>query len=349
MFTVPTFHKLHLTIVQEIRNKTGLTISDESDASIRADGTAAVVESLYAHQNYIQRQLFVRTADEPYLYIHAERLKVPRLGGTRASGTVRASSNTELTIPAGAKLTNGKGHYWTVVSAVTVRAGTTAEISVSADQVGAAWNFSGITLMWVSPQAGLSGSAEVISIAGGSDAEELEAWRERLIEAEQLGQARDRASDLNRAMKSVAGVHFAYIYKKRRGLGSLDVAITAVGEPPTLPTKTLIEAAQIVLDEEAAFWADSRVYTPTEQLLDVAAVVSGVSVDLSAVEKTVRSYISELNPGDTFQPAVLVSRIMSLTNVTDVKLTPNSNVAADVNWMHTHWLRAGLITVSAAS
>lgn len=78
----------------------------------------------------------------------------------------------------------------------------------------------------------------------------------RMLEAKQLGQARDREADLERAMKSIAGVGKVYIYKKRRGLGSMDVAITAVGNPPTLPTQALIVAAQVVLDDEAGFWAD---------------------------------------------------------------------------------------------
>lgn len=35
-------------------------------------------------------------------------------------------------------------------------------------------------------------------------------------------------------MKDIAGVKHAYVYPKRRGLGSLDVAITAVGSPADL-------------------------------------------------------------------------------------------------------------------
>ena len=62
---------------------------------------ATKAEGLYHHQAYIQRQLFVQTADEPYLYIHAEELQVPRLGGTRASGIVKAKSNAEITLKLG--------------------------------------------------------------------------------------------------------------------------------------------------------------------------------------------------------------------------------------------------------
>ena len=348
MYSIPTFSKLHQIIVQEIRNQTGLTITSDSDASIRADGTAAVVEGLYHHQAYIQRQLFVQTADEPYLYIHAEELNVPRLGGTRAAGTVKAKSNAEITIEAGTKLTDGKGHFWSVISTTVVQPNITTEISVTADQIGASWNFTGTSLMWVSPIAGLNGTAEVVSIAGGSDEEELEAWRARMLASKQLGQARDRESDLERAMKSVPGIGKIYIYKKRRGLGSMDVAITAVGSPPILPAQALLDAAQIVLDEEAGFWADCRVYSPTEQLLNIGAAVKGTGVNYTDVETTIRSYIAELAPVEEYQANVLVSRIMALANVEDVTLTPNSNVQPIVNWMHTYWLRAGTVTVSAA-
>lgn len=349
MYPIPTFSKLHLVIVQEIRNRTGLTITSDSDASTRADGTAAVVEGLYHHQAYIQRQLFVQTADEPYLYIHAEELKVPRLGGTRASGTVKAKSNTEITINAGTKLTDGKGHFWSVVSTTVVQPNITAEISVTADQIGASWNFTGSTLLWVSPIAGLSGTAEVVSIAGGSHQEELEAWRARMLESKQLGQARDRESDLERAMKSVAGVGKIYVYKKRRGLGSMDVAITAVGSPPTLPAQAVIDTAQLVLDEESGFWADCRVYSPTQQLLDLSAVVKGTGVNYTDVESTIRNYMAELAPVEEYQANVLVSRIMALANVEDVTLMPSANIQPIVNWMHTYWLRAGTVSVSAAT
>lgn len=347
MYQIPTFLKLYQTTVQEIRNQTGLTITTDADASIRADGSASVVEGLYHHQAYIQRQLFVQTADELYLYIHAEELKVPRLGGTRASGTVKAKSNVQVTIDAGTKLTDGKGFFWSVVATVVVQPNSTTEVSVAADQLGASWNFTGSSLIWVSPIAGLSGTAEVVSIAGGSDQEELEAWRTRMLEAKQLGQARDREADLERVMKSVAGVGKVYIYKKRRGLGSMDVAITAVGNPPTLPTQALIDTAQVVLDDESGFWADCRVYSPTEQLLPITAQVSGSGVVLSDVEKTIRNYIAELKPAEEYQANVLVSRIMALSNVTDLVLSPSMNIKPVVDWMHTRWLRAGNVSVSS--
>ena len=345
-YSIKTFYEIHELIVQEIRNSTGLTIPFDSDASIRADGTSSVVEGLYHHQAYIQKQLFIATADEPYLYIHAEELGLPRLGGTQASGTVTAISNVDLTIVAGSKVTDGKGHYWSVVTDVVLTANVPATINVVADQVGASWNTNS-SLIWISPAAGLNGTVTDVSIGSGSDQEELEDWRARLLERKQLGLSRDRQADLVYIMKAVTGVQDVYVYPKRRGLGSVDVAITAVGNPPTLPSQALLDAAQTALDEYAGFWADCKVYSPTEQLVPVSAIVAG-GVNLNQIEQVIRDYFAELAPAETYQASVLVARIIALPNVTDVTLTPSTNIVPTVDWMHTYWLRLGTLSVSAA-
>ncbi|MFW2163149.1 baseplate J/gp47 family protein [Acinetobacter beijerinckii] len=201
--------------------------------------------------------------------------------------------------------------------------------------------------LWVSPPAGLSGTATDVSIGGGTDQEELEDWRARLLEAKQLGLSRDRAEDLESIIKTVANVKDVYVYPKRRGLGSLDVAITAVGNPPTLPSEALIASAQLVLDTYAGFWADCVVYSPTEQLVPVAAIISG-SADLDSVRQVIRNYFAELEPVQSYQAAILTSRIVAIAGVTDVTLSPSSNIVPTVDPFYTKWLRLGTLTVSVA-
>lgn len=346
MFLIPTYQKIHQVIIQEIRNQTGLSITPDSDASIRADGTAAAVEGLYQHQNYIQRQLFIQTADEPYLYVHAEELGLPRIGGTVASGTVFAISNITTTIQAGTKLTDGKGHYWSVVNATELKSNIKTSVDVIADQKGASWNFSG-SLLWVSPPAGVSGNATDVNIGGGLDVEELEAWRLRLLERKQLGISRDRKADLISDLKGISGIKNIYPYPKRRGLGSLDVAITAVGTPPTLPSANLLAEAQIILNSYTGFWADSRAYAPTEQLVPVSANVSG-NVNLETVRQVIRDYFAAIAPVEPYQAAILSARIVSVAGVTDVELSPSANIIPTIDPFATNWLRLGTLTVRAA-
>jgi uncharacterized phage protein gp47/JayE len=347
MFPIRNFYQIHQIIVQEIRNRKGLSIPEDSDASIRADGTAAVVEGLYQHQNYIQRQLFAQTADEPYLYIHAEEVDVPRAPSGRASGSVEAISNVEVSLAIGQKITDGKGHFYSVNTAALIPANQVTVISVEADQIGASWNFSGSEMLWVSPPAGLKGSARVISISGGTDVEDVESWRARIIEAKQLGQSRDRSKDLERDLKDVLGIKHIYVFSKRRGLGSMDVAITAAGNPPTLPSPELMAVAQQVLDQTAGFWADCRIYQPTVQTVDQVAVITGSGADLEAVRQVIRDYYAELGPAQAYQESVLNARILNVANVSDVSLIPSENIVPEVTWMHTPWLRLGNLDVRA--
>lgn len=346
-YQIKNFEEIKNLIIQEIRNSTGITAPDDSDASIRADGEASVVEGLYHHQTYIQKQLFVETADEPFLYIHAEVLGVPRLGGSLASGTVTAISNVALTIQTGSKLTDGKGHFWLVATTTELSANIPKTIEVVAEQIGASWNILG-SLLWVSPQAGLSGVATEVAINGGVDGEELEDWRSRMLERKRLGYFRDRSADLEESVKNFSYVKDIYIYKKRRGLGSVDVAFTVKGNPPMLPTTTQVTEVQALLDSISDHYFDSIAYMPDKEFLDISAVASG-TVDLALVETTIKDYMAELKPVSEYSYSQLFGRILSLVGVTDLVLTPNHNVAPTLDVFHTGWLRLGSLNVTRGS
>jgi uncharacterized phage protein gp47/JayE len=348
-YSIKTFAQIKQLITQEIRNSTGLAVADGSDAAIRAEGTAAVVEGLYQHQTYIQKQLFIATADEPFLYIHANEMGLPRLGGTKAAGSVKAISNIDLTLAAGTQLTNGQGYYWQVTVDAELKANTQTTITVAAEQVGASWNVVSGKLLFVSPPAGLSSDATVISIGGGTDEESLEDWRARLAERQKLGEFKDRRNDIKFMLNSVGGIEHIYFYPKRRGLGSLDIAITAKGTPPTLPTEELISAAQAVMDDYFGVLVDCKIYSPTEQLVDVTAILTGTDINLIDAESVIRGYFSELAPADTYQAAVLSARLLNVSNVLDVSLIPNQNITPTVDWMHLHWLRVENISLSTVS
>lgn len=344
-YPIKTFDQLRAEIIQEIQNLTGLTLDDEDDAAIRADGEAAVVEGLYHHQSYIQKQLFVATADEPFLYIHAKRLECPRNGGSKASGRVKATSNTAVTIPAGTKVTDGKGHYWLTLYKETLTANKPKEIQVIAEFEGVSWNFDGEQLLWVSPLPGVAAQVDVVEISAGVDVEDVEAWRQRMMDKEALGLIRDREADLRRIVKDVPGVADVFIFPKRRGLGSLDVAITAAGNPPNSPSTALLALVQTALDEYSGFWGDVRAYPPTKEYLNITAVFTG-SASETEVEQVIRDYVGLLKPGETYVASTLVSRIKDLQGLTDIQLTPAVNQTPTLSVFTTGWLRIGTLTVN---
>lgn len=345
-YQIQTFNQIRNTILQEIRNSTGISAPDDSDAAIRADGTASVIDGLYSHQLYIQRQYFAATADEPSLYLHAARAGVPRLGGTYASGTVSATANQSVLVSDGAKLTDGKGHYWSTIGNTEITSSTPAIFTIMADQPGSAWNYSGQQLNWISPAAGVKGQVNIVTaIAGGSDQEPLEAWRARITEAQGLGRLRDRAADITSIMKAVPGVHDAYVYPKRRGIGSVDVAILASGNPPQLPGQSLLITAQQILTSAVGFWADCCVFSPTNKTVNIVAKVTGTAAKAD-VEAVIKNYMDYLKPSENYIYTSLLTLIRQLDGANDIELTPAANIVPQNDWQKVEWLRLGTLAVA---
>ena len=350
MYDVPGFVQIEQSILTELSNQTGLTFPPDSDAAIRAAGTAAAVEGLYAHQQWLGRQLFVATADEVMLALHAQALGVARLPSTRATGSVTTTGMTSgVTVLAGSLLTDGRGHYWQTTTAAQLQAGQITSVAIQADTEGASWNLpAGATLTWVSPASGQNSVATVVSLSGGADLETVEAWRSRLLAAKSLGRSQGRDADLILAARSVAGVRSAYVFRERRGLGSVDVCITAEGMAGAdLPSPALLATVTAAVQAVEPTTADVRAYAPEVVLLDVLATVSGYGVVLGDVEQVVRDYLGGLSPGDAYRESVLTGLILALPAVVDVRLTPSANVYPQVDWMRLEWLRAG--TVQAVS
>lgn len=347
MYQTPTFNQIRATIINEYLNQTGLTIPEDSDASIRAEGTAAVVEGLYAHQAYIVRQLFVQTADEPFLYVHADQIGLPRLGGSIATGQVTAIGMTDgVEIPVGTRLTDSYGYYYSTTHVATITAGKPITISIQADKVGANYNRTG-SLMWVSSLNGVMPTVAIETLSGGSDGESLERWRNRLWEKKKLGKTLSRYEDLRQAVLGVAGVADVFVYPRRRGVGSVDVAVTAVGaNGATIPSNELLSQAEYALKTAAVFFEDVRAFAPSVISLDVTAKVIGVNINNGEIYNIIERYLTALAPAESYRESVLSALILGVTGITDVVLTPNNNIDPSVSMEQVGWIRAGIIQVT---
>lgn len=349
MYQVPTYSQIKSKILTEYLNQTGFVPKNDSDAAIRADGTAVAVEGLYEHQTFIARQLFVATASEPYLYLHADALGLPRLGGSIATGQVLAVGTTGgVTLPTNQTLTDGFGHYWRTTQDVILTAGVGVSVPVVAERQGAAYNQTG-TLSWVSPVNGLNPVAQIVTLSGGSNGEELERWRSRLAAKKALGKTLSRYEDLRQAVLGVAGVADCYIYPRRRGAGSVDAAITAQGaNGATLPSDALLSQATAALEQAAVFFEDVRAFSPSIRPLNVTATLTGAGINTGEATAIIRDYVTALIPAEPYRESVLTALLKDLDGVIDVQLDPNQNIVPDVSMLGVGWIRAGSITVNLA-
>jgi uncharacterized phage protein gp47/JayE len=141
------------------------------------------VSENFAFIDHIGRQKFAHTADENGLLEHAKEYGIPRKPASPASGFVTVQASTPCVVNAEAVLQRGDGVQYVVTASGAGDAGSNFHVPVIALSDGKATiAMAGTPLTIVS---GVSGAADVTAgpggITGGSDVENIESWRERIL------------------------------------------------------------------------------------------------------------------------------------------------------------------------
>ena len=140
--------------------------------------------SLHRSIAYLSRQLFVSTASEAWLYVHAAIWGVPRGTEKIAAGPVTFAGGVGADVPSGTQAQDAEGTVWVTTEDAVVGVGGTVDVNVSAAAAGLAGNaVAGVALTLVSSVPGIDAEAVVASggITGGDDVEDVESWRGRLL------------------------------------------------------------------------------------------------------------------------------------------------------------------------
>lgn len=139
---------------------------------------------VYLFFSWILDQAFVDRCSELWLPVHARIWGVPRIGATRAVGSVTFEGVAGTTIDAGARLTLSTG-VWKTSAAAVVGVGGTISVAVEAVTAGSIGNqAAGAVLTLEAPVVGLSRQTATIDtggISGGADQQSVEDWRSDII------------------------------------------------------------------------------------------------------------------------------------------------------------------------
>ncbi|WP_230397170.1 baseplate J/gp47 family protein [Pasteurella multocida] len=98
----------------------------------------------------------------------------------------------------------------------------------------------------MSAPVGVQTDVTLSNVVGGTDAESDTSLLERLLELIRRPPAGGNRYDYRNWALSVDGVDAAYVYPLRRGLGTVDIAITSNND---LPSSETIERCQAFIDE----------------------------------------------------------------------------------------------------
>ncbi|MCW3482115.1 baseplate J/gp47 family protein [Neisseriaceae bacterium JH1-16] len=349
-FAIPPYTSLRDTLLRDLKNQLpDADIGPDSDFFVRASATANAVEGLYQHQSWLVRQIFPDSADRDYLELHARVRGLARKPAVAAQGTLRLNGTPGAKAPAGIAAKLGSQRY-TTSAAATLDAAGSAVVTAQADLAGVAGNADPDSpLDLTAAPAGFASQARIVAMSGGVDEESDAELLARLLELIRRPPAGGNRADYRRWALETPGVSAAYVYPLRRGLGTVDVVVTAAGD---LPSPATLAAVQAHIDELRPVTAKNcLVLAPTPKVVDVAVNVELSGLTLAAAQAQIAAgladYFTQLAPGDSAIRSRLEALVSDISGVVDRQLLqPSANVKPVSDETKVEWVRLGRVTVS---
>lgn len=250
------------------------------EAFIRGRVLSGIVAGLYSDQKKTDDDTFIRDCRDSTLPRFGADYDLPQQPATAAESTGYQFSGTPGTvIPVGTKVRfNPTGLTYTLQAAVTIAGGGTVLGTIICDTTGQIGNLAaGSTLTLVNPIFGVTNDGTLISAAGdGSDIETPDSYRARLLNRRQHPPAGGNEFDYPQfAFEADPSVRSAFIKRFARGLGTVDIYITAgttdidtaVTNGQTvnrIPTSTVIDTVQDYYNHNVPLTDCPQVVAPTE-------------------------------------------------------------------------------------
>ncbi|MTH47466.1 baseplate J/gp47 family protein [Intestinirhabdus alba] len=350
-FPVPTIAESTARQLRDIQNALpgeSIDTGTDSDYAVRANTVSAVADGLYAYQGWIVRQIFPDTADPENLELHARTRNIYRKKATRSAGSASITGTAGKVLPVGAQI-RAEGISVNTTAVCTIGDDGTGVVAVRNTATGSATNkATAIAATLVSPPEGINSAVIVGPLTGGTDQETDTDLLARYLEVLRKPPAGGNQYDYKRWALEVDGVSSAYVAPLRRGLGTVDVAITSAND---LPSQELIETVRAYIEDRRPVTAkDTLVVAPTKKPVDfeVQIKTNGLTIEQvkPLVADVITDFMSRLEPGQELVISQLETQISLISGVTDRKIiSPSTNVEAVIDETTWEWLRPGDIAV----
>jgi uncharacterized phage protein gp47/JayE len=311
MTATPSLQSLIYRAKATFKSKTGVD-------NPAIDAFAAVIGGIafgqYAYSDYLFKQINPETCDEEWLYLHAERLKVPRISLTYAQGTCNLAQSANSTlVPTSVIFKTSAGNEYEVITA------TNSELPVPIRSItaGEEGNLpAGESLYLVTAVTGLHPESITSNdISGGAGLEELEHWRARVLLAYYVKNAVGRLKDYKFwAVSSHSDIDFAWAADNTPQLGHVTVYIAQAENSPLLPESVRI-VAQDYIDEERL--AGCHVFVTLPTLKPITVTILGVDdIDMrNSIDASLQNFFtSRIESREVLFSNEISTVISSITN-----------------------------------
>ncbi len=329
---------------------------------------AIEVEEIYSKLNEFLRLVFIPDSAGSYLDLIGLEHGIIRLAATYATGVVKFTGTSALTVSEGFQVSNT-----IVVSDETVIIFATDEdvtlsdvgggifegtVAVTAVRTGASGNLTaGEVNNLIDSQSGLTAVTNAAAMAGGSNEENDPTFKNRIMRSVAEPTHGGNIADYIKWAQEVDGVGKVGVDPLAGGAGT--VSVYFLDRDGNLPNATLITAVQDYIDPapvgegegKAPIGATVTVSAPTEITINVVSTIvlssGAVEAEVKAdVETNLRAYIKDLNLGENVRFYGISGIILNTAGVDTISALTVNAAGIDIVIAADEKAVAGTITIT---
>lgn len=331
-----TMEEIYQELAAEFRMRTGLTAGGSGDLAVRFCAVASQLYGLYAQAEWTERQCFPQTATGEALDRHAQLRSLSRRAAGKASGMIRFFASSDRTeaaeIPEGTVCVTAEGLRYVTTQAGSISTEETqADLPAQAAEAGAAGNAAAGRILYLTlPPAGITACSNPAAFTGGCDEESDEDLRARILATYTRLANGANTAFYEQAAAACDGVAAVKVLPRSRGVGTVDVVVTARGG---LPDEALLGRVQAHLDSIREIAVDVEVIAPTVHTVDLSITLTpetGVSFEALSdrVEQTVERWFTGALLGKPVLQAQLTALVFAVEGVANCAVTITGGDAA---------------------
>lgn len=333
-----SIEEIYRELLEAFGIRAGFVPEEGCDLAVRLWAAAAQIQALGIQADWVLDQSFPQTAQGIYLDRHAAMRGLERAPASKAVGILRFSVESapmaDMTIPAGTVcMTADEVRFSTTEPAVLKAGALSADAPAEALEGGSRGNAApGVVSILTACPIAVTGVTNPAVFSGGSDAEDDESLRQRILESYQRLPNGANAAWYEQTAMGHTGVAAAKAVGRARGIGTVDVYVA--GESG-LPDAGLLAELQADLQEKREIAVDVLVKAPAVATVDVAVAVAvregAAFADVKTeVQQVIASFFGGWLLGRPVRLAELGSRIYALADVENYRFSaPAADVEAD--------------------
>ena len=313
MRDIKTADEIYASMKEVFAEKTGISIRDDADMSVRMRALAYEAGTLWTQTDWLLKQCFPQTASGECLERHAQLRGIFRSAAVASRGVMRfeisAPRQEALVIPKGVVCIAAGGTEFITDEEGTIPTGAQyCDVRAKAVRAGASGNVQADCIVYMSnPPVGIRGCRNPNAFSGGFDSEDDSGLRKRILGSYKLLPNGANVAYYETQTLEVEGVCAASVLPKRRGMGRVDIVISSSGGAPH---QSLVDRVQEKLSAQREICVSIETLPPETVGVAVAAdIKTRDGYEFSAVKSDVEQAVRAYFDGKLLAKNVLIAEL----------------------------------------